>query len=257
VQHLRGWYENARYYPGLDTAGMTPVAEMDAAVDAAMSPTATPEPDTAPEPIPDIKTTAEPTEVTQDQFDAAYRAVMNSDNVMDDVAKALGFDGYAKHTLPGKIVEEVAEAAYMKMYREVATSDDSETRRQQGIADIFETQPRLETRTGTSSANQADSTPAPLAFAALRMVGAHDNPGVVRDNTAGTAALLMTADQNTAIANELDPGRANPNKGCADRQLHRLKQCRRCRWKELCGERVAHFWQNPGRADWRNCFLTK
>jgi hypothetical protein len=97
----------------------------------------------------------------------------------------------------------------MHYARGIAALPVSEEERQSIINQLAASQPAFATRVGLSSANQAYSTPLPLSFAALRMVGAVDNPGVVYDPTAGTGALLITSSADTAIANELNTERSN------------------------------------------------
>lgn len=77
------------------------------------------------------------------------------------------------------------------------------------LVNLYERQPNLGTRTATSVANQAYSTPVPLAYLASRLAGVAQAE-VVFEPTAGNGALLIeVVAPGKAHANEIDPARAN------------------------------------------------
>ncbi|WP_297215415.1 PLxRFG domain-containing protein [uncultured Desulfovibrio sp.] len=75
------------------------------------------------------------------------------------------------------------------------------------LVSLYQRQPRLSVRTSTSVAQQAYSTPAPLAFVASRLAGI-DEKSLVFEPTAGNGMLLMEADPKHTTANELNAARA-------------------------------------------------
>ena len=75
------------------------------------------------------------------------------------------------------------------------------------LVSLYEGQPNLSIRTSTSIANQAYSTPLPLAFIADRFAGI-DRDTTVYEPTAGNGALLIAANPEKVLANELNPARA-------------------------------------------------
>jgi len=73
---------------------------------------------------------------------------------------------------------------------------------------LYEQQPRLATRTSESVRNQAYSTPAPIAMLANVLALMDQRRGdVVYEPTAGTGMLLMGADPDSVIVNEMDDTR--------------------------------------------------
>lgn len=76
------------------------------------------------------------------------------------------------------------------------------------LVDLYGRQPNLGVRTSESMADQAYSTPAPLAYIASRLAGV-SNGDVVYEPTAGNGMLLIEAAPETVIANELNERRRN------------------------------------------------
>ncbi len=76
------------------------------------------------------------------------------------------------------------------------------------LVDLYQRQPRLNVRTSTSIAQQAYSTPAPIAFLASRLAGI-DSGTRVFEPTAGNGMLLLEASPDRAAVNELNPDRAS------------------------------------------------
>lgn len=119
------------------------------------------------------------------------------------------FDGKAPDQARMKQGQEALEAAIAHTARDIVAADREKPPR--GTFDqlvrLYEIQPNLNVRTSTSIANQAYSTPAPLAFLASEL--AHIEPGQsLLEPTAGTGMLLMGATPSKVSANEIDPTRA-------------------------------------------------
>lgn len=75
------------------------------------------------------------------------------------------------------------------------------------LTDLYQRQPTLGTRTSTSMADQAYSTPVPLAFLASRLAGITPQSRVY-EPSAGNGALLVEATPENVIANEINDTRA-------------------------------------------------
>ncbi|WP_146134077.1 DUF6908 domain-containing protein [Chlorogloea sp. CCALA 695] len=106
-----------------------------------------------------------------------------------------------------KIVDESVEQGLILAARQLVqrSSDPIETWQQ--CLDLYDRQPALNTRTSTSILQQAYSTPVPIAFLAAKLAQI-DGETTVYEPTAGNGALLLLADPNKAIVNELNSDRA-------------------------------------------------
>lgn len=119
-------------------------------------------------------------------------------------AKENGFKESSDKEIDEAIEQAVVDAA------KLLTLDGKKTEREvyQGMVNLYDNQPNLGVRTSTSVANQAYSTPVPLAYLAARLAGTR-TANVVYEPTAGNGALLIdVATPNNVFANELDPKRA-------------------------------------------------
>lgn len=110
-----------------------------------------------------------------------------------------------------KHVDELVERAVVETARGIVDKARSE---KAPAADTFakmvalyENQPNLSTRTSASVAEQAYSTPAPLAYVASRLADIGPSTHVL-EPTAGNGMLLMEANPKKTVANELNPTRA-------------------------------------------------
>jgi len=74
------------------------------------------------------------------------------------------------------------------------------------LVDLYSRQPNLSVRSSTSVANQAYSTPAPLAYVASELAGITNKTSVL-EPTAGNGMLLIAANPDKVRANELDADR--------------------------------------------------
>lgn len=134
---------------------------------------------------------------------------VSGEQLLARTANAMGVTSYKRGTEEGKVVEEVAEAALVGAYKAYANrslrAKKSEREVFDGLVRRYNVQPTLGTRTSTSAANQAYSTPAPLAY----MVGRLVSPGdTILEPTAGTGMLLIGAPGVNGTVNEIDPLRA-------------------------------------------------
>ncbi|MDR1521065.1 MAG: hypothetical protein LBU23_13130, partial [Planctomycetota bacterium] len=109
-----------------------------------------------------------------------------------------------------KMVDEAVELAMVWGSRAIidqgraAGKSDIEIFRE--LVAALERQPGLNSRTSTSVAQQAYSTPIPLAFLASRLAGI-DAATTVYEPTAGNGALLIEANPEKVAANEINPPR--------------------------------------------------
>lgn len=104
-----------------------------------------------------------------------------------------------------KDIDESVEIGVVLNAREIAQSGLSDSEIYDQLVDLYKRQPNLGTRTSTSMAEQAYSTPAPLAFAVNRRAGVTPED-TVYDSSAGNGMLLIVGGER--YANELNPDRA-------------------------------------------------
>jgi hypothetical protein len=138
-----------------------------------------------------------------DSLEDRARAIINSDD--DAAAKNRAMKALAKDfDLTEKQAQEKVESVLVEVAREIAaeTGVPEQTRFDALIA-LYEKQPRFSKRTSTSIANQAYSTPVPLAFAASVMADVNKST-TLYEPTAGMGALTITADPAHTTVNEID-----------------------------------------------------
>lgn len=115
------------------------------------------------------------------------------------------FDGKPADQARMKQAQEALEAAIVQEARARVEKLDKEGPRTTfaSLVRLYESQPLLNVRTSTSIANQAYSTPAPLAYLASKLAGI--NPQTrVHEPTGGTGMLLIGTDPKNAVVNELN-----------------------------------------------------
>ena len=111
-----------------------------------------------------------------------------------------------------KQVDEAIEKAIVRSARTLISGSDSlapPTTTHQAfdrLTNLLSCQPRLAVRTSTSMAQQAYSTPIPIAYFATTLAGIDANT-TVYEPTAGNGALLISANPTQVIANELNSDR--------------------------------------------------
>lgn len=113
-------------------------------------------------------------------------------------------------TTPGtesaKKADEAIEAGIVIAARQIIKDGKNPADIFDQLVDLYERQPNLSVRSSTSVANQAYSTPAPLAYVASELAGI-TNKTTVLEPTAGNGMLLIAANPDKVTANELDKGR--------------------------------------------------
>lgn len=116
-----------------------------------------------------------------------------------------------KLVIPGtpeaKLVDESIEQGLVWASRQLVRQLDDPIQAWEQCLDLYDRQPGLNTRTSTSILQQAYSTPIPIAYLAGKLAGINREI-TVYEPTAGNGALLLLADFQKAIVNELNPNRA-------------------------------------------------
>ena len=143
-----------------------------------------------------------------ERFRDEFRAGRNFASITE--ARAVARD-VAGDSLSNKAIEEAIEAGVVMRAREIVGEQRAERRPMPETFDLllslYQAQPNLKTRTSTSVAQQAYSTPVPLAYLASRLAGI--NAGTrVYEPSAGNGMLLIQAAPQNIVANELNPDRA-------------------------------------------------
>ena len=109
-----------------------------------------------------------------------------------------------------KDIDEAVEIGVVRHARDIAQSGLSDSEIYDQLVDLYTRQPNLGTRTSTSMAEQAYSTPAPLAYVVNKRAGITTDD-TVYDSSAGNGMLLIVG--GTRYANELNPDRAESLRG--------------------------------------------
>ncbi len=106
-----------------------------------------------------------------------------------------------------KVDEAIEFGAVLAARRIVEETGGGPKRIFDRLVDLYQRMPRLSSRTSTSIAQQAYSTPLPIAFLASHLAGVTSGKTVL-EPTAGNGALLIAANPKNVIANEIDGQRA-------------------------------------------------
>lgn len=113
-------------------------------------------------------------------------------------------------TADAKKADEQIEAGVVMAAREIIENGRADGISSPAIYEqlvgLYERQPNLSVRSSTSVANQAYSTPAPLAFVASELAGINDET-TVYEPTAGNGMLTIGANPELLTVNELDANR--------------------------------------------------
>lgn len=113
-------------------------------------------------------------------------------------------------TQQAKEADEMIEAGVVMSARQIIADGREDGLKSQTIyeqlVDLYDRQPSLNVRSSTSVANQAYSTPAPLAFVASELAGINSKTSVY-EPTGGNGMLLIGANPDLITVNELDPRR--------------------------------------------------
>lgn len=109
-------------------------------------------------------------------------------------------------TPEAKLVEEAIEAGLVRAAQSIlATAETTHVGFDQ-LVDLYERQPNLATRSSTSIRQQAYSTPIPIAYLAGTLAGLSPEK-TVYEPSAGHGALILEADPDRAIVNEINSER--------------------------------------------------
>lgn len=106
-----------------------------------------------------------------------------------------------------KTIDEAVELGVVRAARAIVRSGKQPLEIYRELVDLYKRQPNLGVRTSTSVAEQAYSTPVPLAYLADVLAGVDESTRVY-EPTAGNGALLLTASPENAVVNELNHDRA-------------------------------------------------
>jgi hypothetical protein len=114
-------------------------------------------------------------------------------------------------TREAKKVEELLEQGVVRAARDLVRdgrqSGESAEATYDRIVDLYNSQPRLGTRSSTSILRQQFSTPVPIGFLASRMAGIEPD-NTVYEPAAGHGSLLVECAPEQVMANEIDGARA-------------------------------------------------
>ncbi|MDX2241464.1 MAG: strawberry notch C-terminal domain-containing protein [Leptolyngbyaceae cyanobacterium bins.302] len=119
-----------------------------------------------------------------------------------------------------KLVDEAMEAAVVRVAPLLIQQSDTTHQAYDRLVNLLEHQPTLSVRSSTSVLQQAYSTPIPIAYLASTLAGITLET-TVYEPTAGNGALLITANPQKVIANELNGDRFTE---LATRGYHQLTQ---------------------------------
>ncbi len=106
-----------------------------------------------------------------------------------------------------EVRDEAIEAAAVRVARGLVRQGGSPQEIYQQLLDLHERQPNMSVRTSGSVERQAYFTPLPLAYVAGMAAGIEPGKSVY-EPTAGQGALLLLAEPEDVICNEIDPVRA-------------------------------------------------
>ena len=111
-------------------------------------------------------------------------------------------------TAPAKQVDEAIEAGAIRASRYLAKQAKTPQEAYRAIVNLYAGQPLLTVRSSTSVANQAYSTPVPLAYLTTHLAGIEPSTSVY-EPCSGNGSLLINASPGMTTVNELDPTRAD------------------------------------------------
>lgn len=158
------------------------------------------------------ETPAKSTSAGDPLVEAFRHRLASPDGGFDTIVQARKFaeeHGFKKgEDADNKTLEEAIELAVVLVARDIVRMPRSPEVTYQRLIDLYKRQPKLGTRTSKSMAEQAYSTPAPIAYIASRQAKVKDAKAVL-EPTAGNGMLLIEAIPSKVQANELDDTRAD------------------------------------------------
>lgn len=106
-----------------------------------------------------------------------------------------------------KLVDESLERGLVRAAQTIVHSGKAVPEIYEFLVDLYSRQPNLSTRSSTSVAQQAYSTPIPIAYLATKLakISSHTT---IYEPTAGNGCLLLGTEASKVLANELNPERA-------------------------------------------------
>jgi hypothetical protein len=109
-------------------------------------------------------------------------------------------------TPEAKLVEEAIEAGLVRAAQSILATAETTHAGFDQLVDLYERQPNLGTRSSTSIRQHAYSTPIPIAYLAGTLARLSPEE-IVYEPSAGHGALILEANPNRAIVNEINPDR--------------------------------------------------
>ncbi len=144
-------------------------------------------------------------ENTSNTLESSLREIINNPHPMR--IKNSQIKRIAKqHDITEKEAQETIETILVEDAEKIARSDMPRREKFNALLSLYNSQPILGKRTSTSIANQAYSTPAPLAFLCGELIDIQSGTRIY-EPTAGNGMLLIGANPNNVWANELDDSR--------------------------------------------------
>jgi len=144
----------------------------------------------------------------------AYRAHFSEGNKFPSIRNARTFATEHleaieyKGELSNRTIEECIEKSVVLVAAQVSRDSSDRLKTFDNLVELYESMPRLMSRTSDSVMLQQYSTPIPLGILAQQLAGI-DAEKTVYEPTAGNGALLTGANPSLVTANELDPNRAS------------------------------------------------
>jgi C-terminal domain on Strawberry notch homologue/P-loop containing NTP hydrolase pore-1 len=122
-------------------------------------------------------------------------------------ANVLNIAAIAPATSEAKLTEESLEQGLTRAAQQIAQTSETSEQAFDRMVDLYQRQPNLSARSTTSIKDQAYSTPVPLSYLASTLAGISSD-SLVYEPTAGNGSLLVAANPDHAIVNEINPSRA-------------------------------------------------
>ncbi|MFB2897794.1 strawberry notch C-terminal domain-containing protein [Aerosakkonemataceae cyanobacterium BLCC-F50] len=123
-------------------------------------------------------------------------------------AEQIGGEKIESGTVQAKYLDEIVESALTRAANRIVSDSNSDIEAFDRLINLYQRQPSLNVKTSTSVAQQAYSTPIPIAYLAATLAGI-DETKTVYEPTGGHGSLLIKAAKNLAQVNELNPERAH------------------------------------------------
>ncbi len=124
------------------------------------------------------------------------------------LAQAILGENIASGTPLAKLVDESIERGLVRAAHQLVSAGGTPLQVYERLVDLYQRQPILGTRSSTSVAQQAYSTPLPIAYLASQLAKIRPDT-TVYEPTAGNGSLLLSSEPNKVFANELNQDRAN------------------------------------------------